>query len=173
MAPDPVRPSVMATTADLMRQHGWEISQQEGAGELRLEGARRGGAAVMVTAKHSDTKGWRVRYYVIGAQSDGWTQWARVHGRALEPFIATETLDSADVRRWLGTSSNCRCRKVHEATQWRASRRLVGTQLNRLATRGAEEEKRVYRCPNDARRWHMTSRTDARPAEWTGSSLSL
>ena len=158
--------------AELMNRHGWEITQHTAPGEIRLEGARRGGAAVMVTARHSAEKGWKIRHYVIGSVSDGWIEWARVRREALESFIATERLNGGPVH-WLGTETKCRCRKVAEPTEWRALQRLAGVQLQRLATRGVEAERRVYRCPDDARRWHMTSQDRRGPDTWRGAQMSL
>ena len=168
----PAQPQAVSVAAELMARHGWEISCHTSAGEIRLEGARRGGAAVMVTGRHSDTKGWKVRHYVIGSVSDGWIEWARVRRDTMESFIATERLDGSPVR-WLGTDTNCRCRKVSEPTEWRALQRLATVQLRRLATRGVESERRVYRCPEDARRWHMTSQERRGADTWNGAQMSL
>ncbi|WP_329020355.1 hypothetical protein [Streptomyces sp. NBC_01601] len=168
-----VRIAAFEARADLMNRNGWAITRHAGRGEARLEGVRRGGAAVMVTARYSETKGWRIRHYVIGSVSDGWIEWARVRRSAQESFIATDRLDGTPVR-WLGNDSKCRCRKtVSEPTEWRALQRLAEVKLARLATRGVEAEKRVYRCPDDARRWHMTSQERRGPETWSGAHVSL
>lgn len=160
------------TIAALMDQHGWSVSRQMKGDGVRIEGARRGGSAVMVTGKPRSEGPWDLSFYVIGTPEDGWTGWAKVRRAGLIAFIETGELPQ-DARRWPVRSSKCRCRKVHEGTQWRALRLLVGVQLARLSSEGVESEKRVYRCPADARRWHMTSQ-DKRGAEvWRECSMNV
>ncbi|MFI0742839.1 hypothetical protein ACH4PU_32875 [Streptomyces sp. NPDC021100] len=160
--------------AEMMTRHGWAVSRQyPGAAEARVEGERRGGAAVMATARLTD-KGWKIRYYVIGSEEDGWTRWAGLKKRStfLE-FIRSSAVD-ADTRLQ-PLHSHCRCAKKHQATRWRALRRLAGIQLHRISADDLKMEKRVYRCPHDARRWHLTSKQEHphRRDTWQGKTVSL
>ncbi|MFJ3182591.1 hypothetical protein ACIPJN_29950 [Streptomyces sp. NPDC086796] len=159
--------------AALMTDHGWSVSRQLDGNVLRIEGSRRGGAAVMVTGKRDLEGGpWNLSFYVIGTVEDGWTGWARVRRVGLTAFIETGELPQ-DARRWPVHGSKCRCAKVNEATQWRARRLLAGVQLKRISNHGAASEKRVYRCPNDARRWHMTSQEKRGAEVWRECDMIL
>jgi hypothetical protein len=165
-------PASLEDLAAEMARHGWEISWQRKHGEARVEGSLRGGAAAMATARYTLEKGWVIRFYVIGSIDDGWTEWLRVRRTGLLHFIATNLLPE-DARRWPVSNTRCRCRKTAVATQWRALHLLAGTQLDRLAERGAVEEKRVYRCRRDARRWHLTSQDERTPGPWHGTAAAL
>ncbi|WP_372412516.1 hypothetical protein [Streptomyces luteireticuli] len=126
----------------------------------------------MATARYTLKKGWVTRFYVIGSLDDGWTEWARVRRSDLLHFVATNLLPLDAPRRTV-SESKCRCRKTAQPTQWRALYLLAGIRLERLSTRGAEEEKRVYRCHHDARRWHHTSQDERTPGPWHGAAAAL
>ncbi|MFD7616124.1 hypothetical protein [Streptomyces sp. NPDC059802] len=126
----------------------------------------------MATARYTLEKGWVTRFYAIESVDNGGTHWLRIRRNALLTFISTDRLP-ADARRWTVRDTKCRCRKRSQPTQWRALHLLAGIQLERLSTRGAEEEKRVYRCRYDARRWHLTSQDERTPSSWHGTAAAL
>lgn len=126
----------------------------------------------MATARYTLEKGWVTRFYVIESVVDGGTDWLRVRRSGLVQFIATDRLP-ADARRWIVRDSKCRCRKHSQATQWRALHLLAGIQLDRLNSMGTEQERRVYRCRHDARRWHLTSQDERTPSPWQGAAAAL
>ncbi|TLQ39197.1 hypothetical protein [Streptomyces marianii] len=165
-------PTALESLGDQMSQHGWNTAWMRKHGEARVEGSRKGGAAVMVTARYTLEKGWATRFYVIGSVDDGWTDWARVRRSDLLHFIATNRLPVEAKPRKV-PHSKCRCRKKAMPTQWHALRHLARIQLQRLATRGAVEEQRVYRCRHDARRWHVTSMEDRSSGPWRGAAADL
>lgn len=165
-------PTSLEDLAAEMARNGWELSWHRDYGTARIEGSRRGGAAVMATARYTLKKGWATRFYVIGSVDDGWTEWLRVRRAGLVHFIATSRLP-LDAPRWAVSSSKCRCRKGAQPTLWRALHLLVGIQLDRLSNHGAEQEKRAYRCHLDARRWHLTSQAERTPGPWRGTAAAL
>ncbi|WP_159047812.1 hypothetical protein [Streptomyces sp. WM6378] len=165
-------PTSLEDLAVEMTRHGWDVSWQRNHGEARVEGSLRGGAAAMATARYTLEKGWVTRFYAIESVEDEGTHWLRIRRNALLTFISTDRLP-ADARRWIVRHTKCRCRKHSQPTQWRALHLLAGIQLERLSTRGVEEEKRVYRCRYDARRWHLTSQDERTPSSWHGTAAAL
>ncbi|MFF9204421.1 hypothetical protein ACF1AE_21880 [Streptomyces sp. NPDC014986] len=137
-----------------MTAHGWSISRQREGDEVRIEGTHADGAAVMATARLK-AKGWEMRYYVIG---NGSSHWVRVRRDGLVNFLESGEL-APTAQTWPVMHSKCSCRKQYAPTQARALRALEEARRRHLRKGSEKVEERVYRCPADARRWHMTAKT--------------
>ncbi|MFI8932412.1 hypothetical protein ACIG3E_32710 [Streptomyces sp. NPDC053474] len=149
-------PSSIRTLADLMTANGWSASVQDAGAEARVEGTHEDGAAAMATARLTD-KGWRLRLYAIGS---GQRAWARVQRDAFTRFLETGELEGTH----RPVPTKCTCRKsVSAPTKARALRQLKDAQDRHRRAGAKKVEARVYRCPHDARRWHLTSM-----AKWAG-----
>ncbi|MFM9373213.1 hypothetical protein [Streptomyces sp. Da 82-17] len=151
----------------LLDQHGWASTLTHTATRARLEAVHADGAAVMVTAGSAGRtrSGTRPHLYVLRAPDRrGLQQWRGVTEHAFTVFVET--------RRPVPSSrihSKCRCRthdgrpKLRYATEQRARAVLVEAQIQRvLRSQARRAERRAYRCPDDDRVWHLSSRP-----QWT------
>ncbi|MFF2571095.1 hypothetical protein [Streptomyces sp. NPDC058084] len=138
--------------ANQMAGLGWTVARKTEGNEDRVEATRENGAGAMVTGELSE-HGWKLRYYLIGPIENGWTSWTRVRRGPMEQLLET---GRTDVRQRM-MPSKCNCGKQHDATEQRALKRLDRIQAEAQAAGTKRGERRVYRCPSDARRWHLTS----------------
>ncbi|MEJ8654770.1 hypothetical protein WKI65_43730 [Streptomyces sp. MS1.AVA.3] len=150
--------STLEVIAELMTANGWTVSHQQDGGEARVEGVHSSGAAAMATARMKD-KGRELRFYAIGSDSRGWTRMKRA---GLEDFLETKKIN-ASMPHWRVSSSKCTCGKKSAPTQEQALRMLEEARSRHIRKGSTRVEARVYRCNDDARRWHLTAW-----ASWAG-----
>jgi hypothetical protein len=148
----------------ILRDNGWKVQTSHTDQRARLEASHLSGAAVMVTAGLAGraVKG-RVNLYVLPANS---RHWLCVKAGGAQSFATTQTVSG--YRRWVETKCSCRTgagrRKVRYATERRANDALLNTRIERELNDGRRAECRAYRCPDDDRVWHLSSRPSWRDA---------
>jgi hypothetical protein len=145
----------------LLRDHGWTVHVTHTDQRARLEATHPSGAVLMVTSGMAGrTMKGTTKLYVL--QSDDRPAiWFGVRKAGLEEFIKTRILKGYKAR----VHSKCRCRtgsgraKVRYLTEDRA-RKAIAEARQQRAREGQEAtaECRAYRCPDDDRVWHASSR---------------
>ncbi|MFF7966729.1 hypothetical protein ACFZC3_15355 [Streptomyces sp. NPDC007903] len=99
----------------------------------------------------------RVYAYVLHAAVRRPPSWLGIRVRTVEHFAEHRALQP-EARRWVVTSK-CRCGKRGRfPTEAWAKKVLTDIKINKELNRMSRAtERRVYRCPDDDRRWHITS----------------
>ncbi|WP_282795769.1 hypothetical protein [Streptomyces sp. CC224B] len=156
----------MNEIAALMTQIGWTATVQKVDGKERLE-ATRNGAAVMISTRQRKSGRTDLQYYIIPSSASAWSR-VRIDG--LMEFLQHGRI-APTTKAMTFNHSGCTCRnsqgapKWHAPTEARALRALGHAQENRRAEGSKKTERRAYRCPQDARRWHLTTRES-----WVGDA---
>ncbi|MEU2453918.1 hypothetical protein ABZ605_28045 [Streptomyces sp. NPDC012765] len=147
--------TALQNLAALMAAHGWSSQTHTDGDRIRAEGVHKSGAVAMCTARLKAGR-WELSYYAIEANS---AQWLRIRRAGLNHFLEHGVLDPSAPAGAV-SDSKCTCRKVHAPTEAQALRFLDRARRKHLFRGAGKVEERVYRCPADARRWHMTSQTE-------------
>lgn len=140
---------------ELLVAEGWTVSSVwEARGRLLFEAHHPVGGAVMATRSAK-----RSHLYALSAKGRNWFSVSR---SGLDTFIGTHSLAKGTygpVRE-----SACNCNKKIYPTRARAQTALLDLKIQRIVIRGGlEGERRAYRCPDDDRQWHLTSRSHWHP----------
>jgi len=146
----------------LLRDNDWTVHVSHTEQRARLEATHPSGATVMVTAGLAGrtTGSGRVQMYVLKPLGQLPQAWLAVKSGGFEEFARSRTVGWS--RR---VPSKCRCRtgsghrKVRHTTERRANNALLDTRIQ-SAVKGKDRraECRAYRCPQDDRVWHLSSR---------------
>jgi len=140
----------------LLSADGWQVSTDVDSAAARVEGIR-DDAAVMVTHK---VRRRPRRFYVLRPAGWGMPGWHEVGRAVFEYFVGH--LDLPPGIRGKRIRSACHCGKFRYPTEQRAARGLLNVKVQRaLAGEGRAERRaecRAYRCDDDQRVWHLTSR---------------
>lgn len=153
-----------------LRTAGWTLTQsQRGVTGVVIEGVDNDDTAIMITHRLFRSR----HFYVLHAPGTGPAGWVTVGFYAFNHFVQHRALPAGAMfsRPYTG----CRCGKVRFATQSRAARALLSMRIEESFHHGQHRaECRAYRCPDDMRAWHLTSRAvwlpnpPAPPAERPG-----
>ena len=161
-----------------LREHGWSLRIVHTDQRARLEAMHRSGAVVMVTSGSAGrTSSGHTKFYVLKPGDGPVAIWLGVRRTGFEEFVRSRVVSGY----WNRVESKCQCRtgagrrKVRYATKSRA--KMAMADARRQRERDDEEETaecRTYRCPDDDRVWHMSSRRSWRKAAgesalWDGS----
>lgn len=153
-SPEPTPEARLIRFQSAIDRAGWRISYKGGDERARVEGFHPDGHAVMATA----IRGRPVRTYVLVAAGKRTPRWAATSAAALEHFLVHRQLPAGAVRR--RPNSKCQCKKAGRyPTETLAKLALLNILINKEIRQGRQAtERRAYRCPDDDRVWHLTSR---------------
>lgn len=144
----------------LIDRAGWKLRAAVTEKRARIEAFHPSGAAVMVTA----ALGRHVNVYVLPAAEKNIPSWRVIHRTDLEIFLSTRSIRSPYTPTCL-----CNCDKRRYPTEDYAKTAKFEVNLRRVVKEhGAMGERRAYRCEDDDRVWHLTSRASwrKRPPNW-------
>jgi hypothetical protein len=152
----------VAQREPLLTEHGWTVHITATEQRARLEATHPSGAAVMVTSGQAGraSGSGNSRFYVL-RPTDGPGVWLGVRLGGFEEFV--RTLAVTKYKRRLDTKCQCRSgfgkSKTRYTTQMRAQKAMEEARRHR-AREGETDgvECRTYRCPDDDRVWHTSSR---------------
>lgn len=152
----------------LLAAHGWAVQITHTDERARLEAEHPSGSTLMITSGRAGREGANgtTKLYVL-PNTHARSGWLGVRRAGMEEFIRTQTVAGSRKR----VPSKCQCRtgagrpKVRYATLPRATRALEEARAQRAREGQADKaECRIYRCPDDDRVWHTSSRPVWRPA---------
>jgi len=127
---------------------GWKAVLVVGEDRARLDGFHADGAAVMLTAM----RGRKVYVYVLPPTGRKTPRWRAVNASTLEDFLRRRK-----IRGFHYPVSGCTCTKRRYPTEATAKAAIVDITIRRVVKEhGIQSERRVYRCPDDDRAWHIT-----------------
>lgn len=144
----------------LIDRAGWKLRAAVTEQRARIEAFHPSGAAVMVTA----ARGRRIYVYVLPAAEKNIPSWRVIHRADLERFLRTRNISGPHTPTCL-----CSCDKRRYPTEAYAKTTKFEVNLRRVVREhGAMGERRAYRCEDDDRVWHLTSRASwsKRPPSW-------
>ncbi|MFJ6841373.1 hypothetical protein ACIQRE_01740 [Streptomyces griseoluteus] len=146
----------------MLQRAGWRVRFTADADRARIEALYSDGAAVMLTA----VRGRGINAYVLHAAVRRPPRWLGIALTHLDHFAEHRQLPHT-ARRWELTSK-CRCGKRGRfPTEAWAKKILTDIKIRKeLRLMQHASERRVYRCPDDDRRWHITS-----SKKWYGSRI--
>ncbi|WP_143662379.1 hypothetical protein [Streptomyces sp. Amel2xC10] len=131
----------------------WKLAFMGGDERARIEGFHPDGHAVMATA----VRGRAVHAYVFADAGKKTRKWVATNPDALTYFLVHQQLPAGAARR--RPYRKCRCGKRRYPTQALAKAALLDILTNKELRQGRRAtETRAYRCPDDDRVWHLTSR---------------
>jgi hypothetical protein len=149
----------------LLVEAGWSVQTRLVSDRANLYGERDTGAAVLVSYKRSadNTKWNSPTYYVLRSPEEApGLRWIKVRRGGFGYFVDRGTTKGSGMRlmKVQPKNSKCKCPKNYFPARAVALATLFEVKIKRVFTRGATEESRVYWCPYDARRWHITSKQE-------------
>lgn len=134
----------------LIDQAGWKMRASVTEERARLEAFHPSGAAAMVTA----ARGRPVNAYALPATEKNTPRWRVIHHADLELFLQKQSFRGCHTPTCL-----CTCGKQPYPTQRHAKEAVLEVTLRRVVREhGVQGERWFYRCPDDDRVWHLTSR---------------
>lgn len=146
-----------------LTQHGWIVTVTHTDERARLEATHPSGAAVMVTSGRAGRQGANgtTKLYVLPGHHNV-PAWIGVRRPGLEEFIRSRIVTGYRKR----VQSKCQCltragrRKVRYVTDARATHAMAEARRQRLEEGQPADtvECRTYRCPDDDRVWHVSSK---------------
>lgn len=145
----------------MLRRTGWQVRFHATDDRARIEASHVDGSAVMVTVGRG-----RRKYFLLERAGTGTPYWLSVNLSVLEHFAEHRQLppEGAAVRR---PTPKCQCGKsgMYPTEQYAKDAIVEVTVRRVLHEKGRQSERRVYRCPDDDRVWHITSRARWYPSK--------